>query len=172
MSSIATKFIAFTRWYIGRLEKSGNSGFKDPAFEKEMVGAGWRLKDPWCATFIRMVALKLFTGKLRDAIKAQFNASAKQTFDNVKKEGVFKTGNIPKEGAVVVWLHGHGSSGHMGMVDDVDLANNVMTCVEGNTNKSGSREGDRVAEKLRTIDRPFRADGLNVYGYIYLDELL
>ncbi|HEX8608166.1 MAG TPA: hypothetical protein VF679_05945, partial [Pedobacter sp.] len=95
MSDIAKKFIAFTSWYIGRLEKSGNSGFKDAAFEAEMKGAGWLFGDPWCATFLRMVALKLFTGKLRDAIKSQFNASAKQTFDRVKKAGVFKTGSIP-----------------------------------------------------------------------------
>lgn len=170
MIQIATKFIAFASWYIGQLEKSGNSGFKDKAFEAEMVGAGWIFGDPWCATFLRMVALKLFTGRLRDAIKSQFNASAKQTFDRVKKAGIFETGDVPEEGAIVVWLHGHGPSGHIGLVEDVDLINNVMTCIEANTNASGSREGDRVAEKKRTIDRPFQAGGLNVYGYIYLRE--
>jgi hypothetical protein len=172
MIQIVTNFIAFASWYIGRLEKSGNSGFKDKAFEAEMIGAGWLFGNPWCATFIRMVALKLYTGKLRDAIKSQFNASAKQTFDRVKKAGTFKIGTTPKKGAIVVWLHGHGPSGHIGLVKDVAPTYNMMTCIEGNTNASGSREGERVAEKKRTIDRPFQAAGLNVYGYIYLDELL
>lgn len=160
-------FIAYAKWYIGQMEKPGNSGFKDLGFEKEMVAAGWLKGDPWCATFMKMVFRKLFTGDLLAAVNKQFNASAKQTADRVKAAGVFATGTVPVPGAVVLFLHGRGPSGHAGMVESVDLKSNTMYCIEGNTNASGSREGDRVARKPRTINRGFSADGLNVYLYIY-----
>lgn len=166
----APTLISYARWYIGQKEKPGNSGFIDPKFEKEMKSAGWRLKDPWCATWVKMVVRKLFTGHLLDSINSTFNASAKQTFDNVKKAGVFETGTVPEPGAICICLHGHGPAGHEYIVESVDFKNNTMATLEGNTNASGSREGDRVASKLRTIDRPFTPTGLNVYGYIYLRE--
>jgi hypothetical protein len=160
-------YIAYTKYYIGQMEKPSNSGFKDPSFEKEMVAAGWLKGDPWCATFQKMVFRKLFNGDLLAAVNTQFNASAKQTADHVKAAGVFETGNVPEPGAVVMFLHGHGPTGHAGMVETVDIATNTMYCIEGNTNENGSREGDRVARKARTITRGFSADGLNVYLYIY-----
>ncbi|WP_316743430.1 CHAP domain-containing protein [Pedobacter antarcticus] len=162
------KIIAYAEWYIGQLEKKGNSGFVDPKFEKEMIGAGWQKGDPWCASFVRMVALKVFTGELQAAVRSQFNASAKQTFDRVKKAGIFATGDQPEEGAIAVWLNGKGPAGHIGIVKTVNLKTNTMNTIEGNTNASGSREGDRVAAKPRTIKRDFAPSGLNVYGYIYL----
>lgn len=165
--TIVQTFISYAKWYVGRKEKKGNSGFDNSDFEMEMRKAGWLKGDPWCATFVKMVFRKLFTGDLLAFVNVQFNASAKQTFDRVKKAGIFETGDQPEPGAVVIWLHGHGPSGHAGMVEKVDAKINTMTTVEGNTNASGSREGDRVAEKLRTINRAFTATGLNVYGYIY-----
>jgi len=165
--TIVENFIAYASWYIGQKEKPGNSGFYDAAFEKEMIKAGWRVKDPWCATFIKMVFRKLFTGELLDAVNLQFNASAKQTFDRVKKAGVFATGTVPEPGAIVIWLHGNGPAGHEGMVVSVNFKTNTMTTIEGNTNDAGNREGEVVAKKPRTITRPFNPKGLNVYGYIY-----
>ncbi|HEY0175406.1 MAG TPA: CHAP domain-containing protein [Pedobacter sp.] len=165
--NIVEKFIAYASWYIGKKEKPGNSGFIDPAFEKEMVKAGWRKGDPWCATFIKMVFRKLWTGDLLAAVNLQFNASAKQTFDRVKAAGIFETGDQPEPGAVVVWLHGHGPSGHEGMVKSVSFETNTMHTIEGNTNDAGNREGEVVALKPRTIKRAFSANNLNVYGYIY-----
>jgi len=165
--NIIEKFTAFAEWYIGRTEKTGNMGFHDPAFEKEMIAAGWKQKDAWCATFIKMVFRKLWTGDTLKAVNAQFDAGAKRTADKVKSAGLFETGTEPEPGAIVVWLHGYGPAGHMGMVRGVDLKNNTMSTVEGNTNGAGSREGDSVAGKLRTIKRPFTKTGLNVYLYIY-----
>lgn len=166
----AQKLIAYSKWYVGRKEKKGNSGFIDPKFEKEMISAGWYKGAAWCAFFVLMVVKKVLTGTLLAAAIKQFNGSAKQTFDNVKKAGTFETGTEPEEGAICVWLHGNGPSGHMAIVEDPLKHVNTMGTIEGNTNDAGNREGEVVAEKLRTIDRPFNPAGLNVYGYIYLRE--
>jgi hypothetical protein len=164
------KAIAYASWYIGRKEKPGNSGFIDPEFEAEMKAAGWIRGNPWCATFGLLIVFKILVGKLLVSAKKTFNASAKQTFDKTKAAGVLQTGTIPEPGAICIFLHGHGPAGHEGIVEAVNFKTNTMTLIEGNTNASGSREGDQVARKLRTITRPFTATGLNVYGYIYLRE--
>ena len=159
--------VSYARWYIGQLEKKGNAGFVDPKFEKEMIDAGWRKGDAWCATFGKMVWRKAFKDDLLAVVNRNLNAGAKASADNMRKAGIFETGTVPEVGALVMFLHGHGPSGHEGIVASVDLKNNTMSCVEGNTNASGSREGDRVAEKFRTIKRPFSKDGLNVHLYVY-----
>jgi len=166
-NATAAALIAYARWYIGRLEKKGNAGFVDSVFEKEMAAAGWRKGDAWCATFVKMVFRKLFTGDLLALVNKLLNAGAKASADNMRKAGIFETGTVPEPGALVYWLHGHGPSGHAGIVEKVDFKTNTMYCVEGNTNASGSREGDRVAAKARTITRPFTKEGLNVYLYVY-----
>lgn len=161
------KIISYASWYDGRKEKKGNAGFIDEDFEKEMKSAGWYKGAPWCAFFVLMILRKVFFGEDRGLI-AGFNGSAKQTADNVKKLELLETGTEPEPGAIVIWLLGKGPSGHVGIVTSVDKKNNVMYTIEGNTNGAGSREGEVVnANKARTIQRPFKADGLNVYLYIY-----
>lgn len=164
------KIISYASWYDGRKEKKGNQGWEDAAFEKEMKSAGWYLGAAWCAFFVKMIFKKVFTNEptLYGPVNRQFNGSAKQTADNVVKAGDLETGDIPEPGCVVVWLLGNGPSGHEAIVKSVDLKNNTMYCIEGNTNGAGSREGDRVnANKPRTIKRAFQPNGLNVYKYIY-----
>lgn len=164
------KIIAFASWYDGRKEKKGNTGFEDSFFEKEMLSAGWYLNAPWCMFFVLMIWKKVFKADVEAlaSILKTFNGSAKQTADNVKKAGYFETGLIPKAGAICIFLLGNGPPGHAAMVKKVDLKNNTMCNIEGNTNGAGSREGELVnADKPRTIKRDFQPNGLNVYLYIY-----
>lgn len=170
ITTIRQKLIAYAEWYIGQKEKKGNSGFEDEGFQKELTNAGWYIGAAWCAFFVKVVVKKLFTGDLLKAVNAQFNGSAKQTFDNVKRAGTFETGDVPEDGCICVCLLGHGPSGHMYIVKNAGIEANTATTIEGNTNAAGSREGDRVARKLRTNKRAFQPSGLNVYGYIYLRE--
>lgn len=164
------KIIAYAEWYDGRKEKKGNGGFLDEKFEKEMRSAGWYVGGAWCAFFVIMILKKVLTNEptLYGPLIRQFNGSAKQSADNVMKAGDFATGDVPERGAICVFLNGKGPSGHMVIVKSFDLKQNVMYCIEGNTNSSGSREGDSVnANKPRTIKRAFKENGLNVYKFIY-----
>jgi hypothetical protein len=162
--------IAAALYYVGKTEKKGNAGFNDPAFEKELKSVGWYEGAPWCAFFVKLIYKKAYRhhADLLAAVLKDFNGSAMQTYKNCQKSGVFEVGNVPKPGAVVVWAKGAGPSGHEGVVMSVD--GNTMYCIEGNTNNHGSRDGDTVAQKPRTVKRDFQKEGLNIIGYIYAKE--
>ncbi|WEK18182.1 MAG: CHAP domain-containing protein [Candidatus Pedobacter colombiensis] len=163
------KIIQVASRYVGYLEIRSNAGFYDAAFEAKMKSAGWYRGAPWCAFFAKSVFAEVYAEDKRTApiIRNTFTGGVIDTLKRVKAEGTFATGPEPKVGALVMWRMGKTSSGHAGIVISVDKANNTMQTIEGNTNASGSREGDCVAKKLRTIHRDFRSDGLNVEGYIY-----
>jgi len=155
--------------FVGNREKPGNTGFVNPDFQKLMNAAGWYMKAPWCAFFTRVILVIVFALDHRLAvIKRCCSGNAQQTFKNFKAEGTFKTGMIPKDGALAVWQFGNSTAGHIGLVVKGDHSFNTMQTVEGNTNGNGSREGDQVAIKLRTINRPRTDKGLNLIGFIYL----
>lgn len=166
----AETIISTAKGFVGNHEKPGNTGFVDPKFEKLMVAAGFYNKAPWCAFFVRMVLTKAYANdaKLLPVIKKCCSGNAQLTFKNFKADGTFKTGMIPRPGAIAVWQHGNGTSGHIGIVENGQHSFNTMQTIEGNTNGNGSREGDQVAVKLRTVDKPRTAVGLNLIGFIYL----
>jgi hypothetical protein len=165
----ADLIISIAKQYIGKKEKPGNAGFFDAAFQKLLVAVGWLVGQAWCAYFVKMVYVQAYANspKLLSVIKRMSNGGALMTLNNHKVNGTFKVGDTPKPGAIVIWKHGKGPQGHAGIVETVNLKTNTMTCIEGNTNASGSREGDCVADKFRTITRDFKAEGLNIAGYIY-----
>ncbi len=173
MGKTSQFIVEAAEWYNGRTEKPNNSGFNDPAFEKELSSVGWQKSYAWCAFFTKLIYTKAYKNdaNLSKVIKSRFNGGALATFNNAKSDGIFKVSDIPVIGAIAVWQHGNGSSGHVGIVKSFDLQKNTMYCIEGNTNASGSREGDRVAIKARTIKRDRSVSGLNLKGFIYPIEL-
>lgn len=171
--SRASKIIAIATSYIGNIEKKGNQGFFNADFEKKLRGVGFYTGAPWCAFFTKLVYMEAYADNkaLRLCVANNSNGSALETLRNHENNGTFAISEVPKPGAIVVWRMGTGKSGHHGIVVSVDLKTNTMTTIEGNTNASGSREGDRVAQKLRTVTRDFQTAGLNVEGYILPFEI-
>ena len=163
----ASNIISIAKSYVGKLEKPGNAGFFDPAFEKELTTAGWYKGAPWCAFFTKLVWKKAYADSktLQNTINRICSGGALMTLNNHKNNGTFKVSLKPIPGSIAIWRHGNTTRGHAAIVVAVVDANTFRT-IEGNTNASGSREGDRVAEKLRTLNRPFKADGLNLVGFV------
>lgn len=162
----AKTIIAVASGYIGILEKPGNKGFWNADFEKKIRKVGFNTGDSWCAWFTKLVLVEAYMKDTAYAavLNSTLTGGAAACLDRCKKAGI-PTGSVPRPGAIVVWKNGYGPAGHIGVVESVD--GNTMTTIEGNTNLNGSREGDRVARKLRTVNRDFTKSGLNVYGYIY-----
>lgn len=163
MSNIAKTAVG----YLGQTEKAGNSGFTAPAFEKKMQGVGFQPGHAWCAYFVELCLKEGVPAKAAELDKL-CSASAVKTYDNFKAAGKL-VGMIPKPGAVAVWRHGSGWQGHTGIVETVTPDGKGFTCIEGNTNDAGGREGYIVARKNRKLGLPYTDKGLNLIGFIYVD---
>lgn len=165
--TLTEKVISTAQTYVGKTEKPGNSGFTDAAFEAKMKAVGFQTGQSWCAYFAELVWKEAF-GKdhpLFASIDKLFSASAVATAANFKNYTLFKTGMVPKPGAVVIWRHGTGWQGHAGIVESV--GNGSFNSIEGNTNAAGGREGIEVARKTRKHPDVFKPAGLNLVTFIY-----
>jgi hypothetical protein len=166
---LSEKVIAAARSIIGQKEIPGNKGFVDPVFEKRMKDTGWNKGESWCCYTTELIWKTAFTTShyLYEEIDKLFSGSAVKTFSNFKDSPHFETGPTPRHGAISIFRHGKGWEGHAGIVIPV-IDINTFHNVEGNTNASGGREGIEVAEKIRHLNEPFKANGLNIEGFIYL----
>jgi hypothetical protein len=160
------QIVEIAKQYIGKKEKPGNTGFVDPVMEKDMKAVGWEAGWAWCAGFIEMICWKAYPIRIAE-LKGHFVPSAVNTYRNLLKAG-YKTSMVPEVGAFVFWQRvkdGMGQwQGHCGIVSEV-TDSKTFKSIEGNTNGAGSREGDGVYEKQRTVKADVQ-DGLKVIGFI------
>jgi hypothetical protein len=170
MSTISDKIISIAKSYVGKHEKPGNSGFMDATFEAEMKSIGWYKSASWCAFFAELVWHKAYVD---DAVNSKLvtkycSGNAQETYRNYKASKEFTTSTTtPKVGAILIFKDGNSTSvGHAAVVIEIIDANTVRT-IEGNTNSTGGREGVEVAIKVRKLNNPFSATGLNVVGFVY-----
>ena len=159
--------------YIGIKEKKGNKGWFNEKFEKSMRAIGFKTGHAWCAYFVERVwtdAAIIYNSKILTGIKKLFSGSTQKTYTNIEKKGDlygFKIYNSPKVGDIIIWQRKDKPNlGHTGIVVSVLNENNIRV-VEGNTNGVGSREGDGVYLKNRSV---YGTKSLNVRGYIRFVE--
>ena len=115
----------------------------------QVPGLEWANGQPWCAVFVSWVALKAGAAALFPR-----TASCDVAAAWFKTRGLWS--EYPKVGSQVFYGTARDLN-HTGIVIDFDAT--VIVTVEGNTNDSGSREGDGVYRKVR------RRRDANVVGY-------
>lgn len=160
------KIVEIAESYIGQEEKIKNSGFKNSWFEKLMRGVGFYTGAPWCAFFAKLV------WKEAGVDHSLISGSVRQTMLNATKAGNWHT--YPVEGAIVVWMTFKNGkpkrTGHVGILvgpQQLMVTNSfIYKTIEGNTNKSGSREGTDVLLKVRATNWT-ETDGLRLMGFIH-----
>lgn len=164
---INEEIVKIAKKYLGEHEKPSNSGFLDSTFEKKMVAVGWQKSQAWCSYFAELVwkeaYLEYNTHYLLQLDKL-FSASATSTYQKFDVDPLWEVSKVPVKGAIAVWRHGVSWQGHIGIV--IDVINDSIQTIEGNTNAAGGREGVEVAEKTRKIDYSISSDKLNLIGFI------
>lgn len=163
------------RIYVGRQELPGNSGFKNPAFQKVMEKMGWKKGQSWC-DYLAELAYKggyYRAGKLdiKESLSGLFTGGAVASYRNFKNAG-WKVSNEPVVGALVIFQKGGSWQGHVGIVSEVGVLKNGIEhfrCIEGNTTEAGSREGTTVLEKLRPLYVPnvIAFGKLQILGFVH-----
>ncbi len=162
------KIIEIARGYIGETEKPNNSGFLDAEFEQRMADVGWLKGQAWCAYEAELI-WKEANPDLVKVFSTLFSGSSLATYNNFKAAG-WPIGMEPKNGAIAIFKHGNGPSGHTTIVvDEVLDDEGRFGTVEGNTNDKGGRDGYITAEKRRKLHAPFTLTGLNLVGFIYAE---
>jgi hypothetical protein len=166
------KIVEIARSYLGEFEKPGNHGFKNPALQAKMEADGWKDGEAWCAYFQEMIWEEAYPAfeKVFDKL---FSGSCAITLANFKKAG-YEISTIPVPGALMI-MHSYKDGvftgkGHAGLVIPTLISNSEWYSIEGNTNSAGSREGDSVQIKKRSL--MYYPTGLRVAGFVLIRETL
>lgn len=151
--------------YNGQREISGNKGFVDPKFDKKMRSIGFYTGAPWCGFFAILVWKE--AGEDFELL----SSSSMRLIERATKAKNWHT--KPVAGSVVVWATFKNgvrqSTGHIGIVTDVNSNGVDYTTEEGNTTDKGGREGVQVATRNRhlTQDKWEVDNGLRLMGFIH-----
>lgn len=130
--------------------RSGGHWNNQQRYSPAVPGLEWSQNQAWCATFCSWVAMTAGAAAL-------FPRTASCVAGVAWFKGKHQWSEYPAIGAQVFF--GPGGGTHTGLVVDYDAT--TITTIEGNTNTSGSAEGDGVYRKTRQ-----RRDAY-VYGYGY-----
>jgi hypothetical protein len=151
--------LAFAVSQIGVHEQGGNN--TGPEVDLYLASVGLDPGFSWCASFV------YYCFKQAAQQLALTNPCPK-TGAGLRLWKLADTGwkdSNPVPGAIYVLDHGSGTS-HVGLIETVD-SGNVLTEISGNTNRSGSRNGDSV---WRHSGPPEVSHGGVLLGYILLDR--
>lgn len=155
--------------YIGEKEIKGNAGFKNAEFQKAMQDDGWKKGEAWCAYFMEMIFEEAYP-EIEQELDRLFSGSCVQTLNNFRNAG-YEISSLPVLGSLMILQKYNENkahwSGHCGLPTGL-MDNSSWKCIEGNTNSSGSREGDCVAQKSRSL--MYYPTGLRVAGFVLIRE--
>jgi hypothetical protein len=160
--------------YLHVREIGGNNiSFNDQDFERDMKLIGWRSGWAYCVFFGKLCTFRFVSKydstQIRELMSC-FKPLVIVTFRNFQKIGLASF--EPTKNSLAVWQNfkdGKGqSTGHLGVVVHYDKKK--IRTIDGNTNIKGSREGDGVFDRTRTVNW-VAENGLRLIGFINLPEL-
>ena len=137
-----------------------NAGFVDASFESMMKSVGWQGTLPWCAWYVKIVFMQLYSFD-REWLSKNIGGGAVNNLYNIielNKKGdkryiAITKNEKPQVGDV--FCQGVSGNGHTGIIVEVlgQSGNgwNVKT-IEGNTSDAGVREGYRTKYATRTLE--------------------
>lgn len=128
---------------VGVREVGVNRGERVDAYLRK---TGVPLGQPWCAAFVWWCFVRTYES-LEGTPPIPRTARCETLRLWAKRQG--KLHSTPRRGDLFLILNASGKATHTGFV--LATADRLFTTVEGNTNSGGSREGDGVYKRTRTI---------------------
>jgi hypothetical protein len=174
LSNILSKTGISNQFEKGIKGKFDNYGFVDATFESMMKSVGWVGGYKWCAFYMKVVMMQLFSFD-RDWIVKKLGGGAYENLTNVESynaQGDKRYLAIRKgapEVADYVALKGK-VGGHTFMVTELLGGNETegwkVRTIEGNTNFTGTSDGEKTESIIRTIKIGGTTKTQVVKGYI------
>jgi hypothetical protein len=133
-----------------------NVGFVDTSFEEMMKSVGWTSSQAWCAYYVKLVFMNLFSFD-KAWLSKNIGGGAMQNLENVQnlnKKGdkryiAFTKGKLQVGDVFCLGIVGDGHTGII--VQILDEETNYCETIEGNTTSKGIREGDKVKKLKRYL---------------------
>ena len=164
--------IDFARYWVGKKELPGNSGWEDPKLTALMEAVGWNKGEAWCSYYTELVwkmAYALFNPKILIKLDSLFSAGAVATYNRFLNDGTFTVDKHCTPGSIAIfqrWINGERFwQGHAVIVTG-NVVNHEFPTIEGNSNSSGGREGVEVAIGKRLLNFETK-NGLVLKGFIH-----
>jgi hypothetical protein len=176
ISNLFGKFLGLleARGFASQLEKrvkgKENVGFVDSTFEQMMKSVGWRSSNAWCAFYVKVVLMGLFSFD-KEWLSKNIGGGALQNFYNVQnlnKKGDKRYVAFTKGKLQVgdVFCGQRSGGGHTGIIVEIlDEQTNYCKTIEGNTNSNKSGEGDMVKTLKRNLTVGKSSAGLTIVGF-------
>jgi len=163
------KIIEIAKKYIGQTEKPNNSGFLDAEFEDKMREIGWQKGWAWCSCFVKLVCKEAEFPEyklINPSVMKTWNAFKTNFPDRVVGKNL--SNQIKAGDLFVMQSKTNKSKGHIGFVLSEIDGKGYFRTIEGNTDGTGSREGDGVCIKRRHIN----SGSLRLIGFIKTNNIL
>ncbi len=165
--------------YLGVKEIPLNQGFYDKVFEAKARRAGFVNGYAWCMITVEVILIEAIENierrlavdlsLLKKETQSEITPSTIQTWNNFRESTYWERTDTPEPGCIVIFVNtANRATGHAGIVEKV-LSNGFFKSIEGNSNTTGSREGNEIVPKNRLIrDRDNK--NLDVLGFIRLKD--
>jgi len=164
------KVSRLAKLYAGVNEIGNNVAVSDPQLNEWLKAVGWKNGEAWCMYFVKALYMNAFPNKAAEINKI-LTGSTQGSWANVKQHpDVFKViiDGKPMSGDIIIWQSVNDpSKGHAGIVYKRDSGDKYFT-VEGNSDLSGSAEGDGVSKNTRTLVPGTVEGSLKLLGFIRL----
>jgi len=163
-------FRGFSNQLEKQVKKRQNVGFVDESFELMMRSVGWQSSQAWCGYYVKLILMELFSFD-KEWLSKNLGGGAVQNFlniQNLNKRGdktyiAFTSGKLQVGD---VFCQGIVGNGHTGIIVEIlDEETNYCETIEGNTNSSKSREGDKVKKLKRYLKVGKPSGGKIVKGF-------
>jgi len=160
----------FSKQLEKRIIGRENVGFVDRSFEQMMRKIGWKSSEAWCAYYVKLVFMNLFSFD-RKWLEINLTGSAVGNYDTIKKlnkKGDNRYIAFTKDKLQVgdVFCLGVVGEGHTGIILQVlNEEKNFCLTIEGNTSSKGSREGDQIKKLERILTFGRRSGSKKVIGF-------
>ena len=151
-SAAKTKIIQAAQSKVGNTyETSENQGpGMEELWKATNYPGGYSARAPWCAAFVSWCVQQsgVFSEADRPKSASAFKGGGYEAWARSKSNAVKLTTNPSKVFAGDLVIFGFS---HIGIASSDSDANGKFTCIEGNTNAAGSREGNGCYTKKRSI---------------------
>lgn len=146
----------FSNQFEKQVKNRINVGFVDTAFEQMMKSVGWQSSQAWCAYYVKLVLMNLFSFD-KAWLSKTLGGGAVQNYENVQNSNkigdkryiAFTKGKLQVGDIFCLGIKGDGHTGII--VEILDEEKNYCQTIEGNTTSKGAREGDKVKKLKRYL---------------------